>query len=501
MSDGFLYIALFVVLSLALALLVPFYFYLIGGITIVSTIIYAIATNGQNAVPFFNIWITWLSVGWISAIFKHVLRWLERRDVRRGSEALDHSIEGLSSELQRHFLNALDPFRDKYTVTEQEAVRRGFMEAHEVYPIEHVLASDLLTMLGVFRPESYSFPKAFGMLVYKISCDLSSNFREMYSFRDYESCLEVIARREDPNLHVELPSIINVFSLAHGAGIIEAFIALIQAGCFLDSRFAKYPITEGYLACFEEYLSSIRESTEKDSRRSDAMNKLDDVLSRQQKMSHQLQSALSEVGIASTFVQDLLVFIAEVGSDFGELRPIHSSLWADLCTLEMGSSEAAILMEETWGIASKSKAFTPPRVLTSAVAKDKELGTAFTHLLCEFFGLVATSISALADDGRVNASEAIEHYKRLLHDFCEGVSADTGNADRSISRDSQYALLGVGVGCSPDELKAAYLQKVKQWHPDQIQHMAPELRTYADQQLGLINAAYDTLKARASAPL
>jgi curved DNA-binding protein CbpA len=55
----------------------------------------------------------------------------------------------------------------------------------------------------------------------------------------------------------------------------------------------------------------------------------------------------------------------------------------------------------------------------------------------------------------------------------------------------------ISQGCSQGELKAAYLAKVKQWHSDLIQHMAPELRLFADKQLGLINAAYDALKAGA----
>jgi len=48
-------------------------------------------------------------------------------------------------------------------------------------------------------------------------------------------------------------------------------------------------------------------------------------------------------------------------------------------------------------------------------------------------------------------------------------------------------------GATGDEIKAAYRNKVRQWHPDQLERMAPELRAHANEQIARINPAYEEL--------
>jgi DnaJ-domain-containing protein 1 len=62
-----------------------------------------------------------------------------------------------------------------------------------------------------------------------------------------------------------------------------------------------------------------------------------------------------------------------------------------------------------------------------------------------------------------------------------------------------YELLGLQPGCTETELKSAYRQKVSQWHPDRLEHMALELRQFATEQLAKINAAYEKLTRVSSA--
>lgn len=91
-------------------------------------------------------------------------------------------------------------------------------------------------------------------------------------------------------------------------------------------------------------------------------------------------------------------------------------------------------------------------------------------------------------------------YVTLLERYV-GTDSKTGESGASGRQESPtedaYILLGVSKGCSREELKAAYYQKVKEWHPDSIQHMAPELRAMASERLGSINVAYKKLTNRA----
>jgi hypothetical protein len=62
----------------------------------------------------------------------------------------------------------------------------------------------------------------------------------------------------------------------------------------------------------------------------------------------------------------------------------------------------------------------------------------------------------------------------------------------SLERD--YALLEVKPGASPEEVRRAYLDLVKVWHPDRFPN-DPRLTAKADQRLMEINLAYERLRA------
>ncbi len=57
-----------------------------------------------------------------------------------------------------------------------------------------------------------------------------------------------------------------------------------------------------------------------------------------------------------------------------------------------------------------------------------------------------------------------------------------------------YEILGVRRDASLDEIRAAYQQKVQQYHPDKVASMGPELRDVAERRTKEINAAYELLK-------
>jgi len=59
--------------------------------------------------------------------------------------------------------------------------------------------------------------------------------------------------------------------------------------------------------------------------------------------------------------------------------------------------------------------------------------------------------------------------------------------------DPYYELLGLRPGASPNAVKQAYRDRVKQWHPDQFHHN-PRQRQEAEVKLRAINEAYEWLK-------
>lgn len=63
----------------------------------------------------------------------------------------------------------------------------------------------------------------------------------------------------------------------------------------------------------------------------------------------------------------------------------------------------------------------------------------------------------------------------------------------SFDIDRCYAILGVGYGASADELKHAYRDLVREWHPDRHQHDSCK-QTQAEEKLKQINLAYERLK-------
>jgi len=64
-----------------------------------------------------------------------------------------------------------------------------------------------------------------------------------------------------------------------------------------------------------------------------------------------------------------------------------------------------------------------------------------------------------------------------------------------LSQAEVYELLGVGQGCSPEELASAYRRTVLQWHPDKLETMADEQKAYATRRTARINEAYERLRS------
>jgi DnaJ like chaperone protein len=56
-----------------------------------------------------------------------------------------------------------------------------------------------------------------------------------------------------------------------------------------------------------------------------------------------------------------------------------------------------------------------------------------------------------------------------------------------------YEVLGVAKTASPDEIKAAYRQLVRRYHPDKVTHLGEEFRVLAEKKFKEIQRAYQEL--------
>ena len=65
--------------------------------------------------------------------------------------------------------------------------------------------------------------------------------------------------------------------------------------------------------------------------------------------------------------------------------------------------------------------------------------------------------------------------------------------------ESHYDILGIKPSATTDEIKKAYKNLCKQYHPDKVQHLGDEFKNFADEKIKEINKAYDSIMQKAKA--
>ncbi len=95
----------------------------------------------------------------------------------------------------------------------------------------------------------------------------------------------------------------------------------------------------------------------------------------------------------------------------------------------------------------------------------------------------------------------VNAYRKVLASYSNPVhsqqsSANSAQNERGTpdSFEADCRTLGVSPYVTKAELRSAYINKAKEWHPDRLEGMAPELKDYANRQLAQISAAYVRLK-------
>lgn len=113
------------------------------------------------------------------------------------------------------------------------------------------------------------------------------------------------------------------------------------------------------------------------------------------------------------------------------------------------------------------------------------------------------SESDLSSANRVIGNED-EELKRIIDELNQDKQKYTSNQksqsqgkqwkDTDLSIDKAFEVLGLKKDATIDEIKSAYKQKIKDYHPDRVATLGEELRNLAAKKTIEINKAYELIK-------
>jgi DnaJ-class molecular chaperone len=91
-------------------------------------------------------------------------------------------------------------------------------------------------------------------------------------------------------------------------------------------------------------------------------------------------------------------------------------------------------------------------------------------------------------------------YGALAYFVYKMVTAESGKKKaeprHKLEGPSPYEVLGVELDASAAEIRRAYQDKMRQYHPDRVASAAPEIQALAEKRSKEINAAYHALTQR-----
>ena len=115
------------------------------------------------------------------------------------------------------------------------------------------------------------------------------------------------------------------------------------------------------------------------------------------------------------------------------------------------------------------------------------------HLLLELVFEVASA------DGVISKEELhlIQQMKTLLNisdTIFQSIQSQYMNAsNKTTVADDYYSVLGLTQNATKEEIKKAYKDCCKKYHPDKVQHLGDEFKLFADEKIKQVNEAYNVL--------
>lgn len=109
------------------------------------------------------------------------------------------------------------------------------------------------------------------------------------------------------------------------------------------------------------------------------------------------------------------------------------------------------------------------------------------QLLHYLFGIA--NADGLVSDAEVNVIESVAGYMGITNSDFESIKAMF-----VASVDSAYTILEIEPTASDEEVKRAYRDMAKKYHPDLVSHLGDEVREAAEKKLQEVNAAYEQIK-------
>ncbi len=200
---------------------------------------------------------------------------------------------------------------------------------------------------------------------------------------------------------------------------------------------------------------------------------------------------------------DMLHVIVAVGARAGTQKPLHANLYQKLSTEPMSRNRAENVVTRAWP--AHIITFHVPHVIDAAVALALEIPDCIVGTL-QFLTFLANLSAQAAADSEASHQQALAEYTAFIteavRERMSTAEAEEAGRHRSAgvysdSSTAPYTLLGVDHTATREDVKAAYHRKVREWHPDRLENMAPELRAYANRELARINSAYEELSKNA----
>jgi len=128
----------------------------------------------------------------------------------------------------------------------------------------------------------------------------------------------------------------------------------------------------------------------------------------------------------------------------------------------------------------------------------------------QLFNRISRFVKSEVDDYEVTSAKYADYYddelKRIIDElekektFKDKSSYKTkGNStqkdeNKVFTLDEAYSILGIKSSATNEEIKSAYKQKMKEYHPDRVADLGIELKQLAEQKTQQINNAYVMIK-------